>query len=170
MRIYGTRQPKTAFDILARCTISAWAAAPHPDDTSTKIREYALLRWRKVPWDQKSVWQKLHEDRHDPATDVAYIGRCLLLSQDLSRAMVPENLLEATRLYCQQPQEKHRISRPRAAHLPEKATSSEPLQTEHHPQIHQLPEKPALSEQPLPEQSGNLIPHCFWDIRRLTGW
>jgi hypothetical protein len=103
MRIYGTRQPKTAFDILARCTISAWAAAPHPDDTSTKVREYALLRWRKVPWDQKSVWQKLHEDRHDLATDVAYTGRCLLLSQDLLKAMVPGNRLQAAKLYCQQP-------------------------------------------------------------------
>ena len=49
MQIYGIRCPEAAFDVFAKCVISAWAAAPHPDDTSTKIREYALLRWRKVP-------------------------------------------------------------------------------------------------------------------------
>lgn len=121
MRIYGTRCPKAAFDIFARCTISAWAAATHPDDTSIKIREYALLRWRKVPWEQKSVWQKLHEDRHDPAVDVDHTGRRLLLSQDLLKVMVPENRFPAAKIHCQQPQSKQRATEARNGQLPERS-------------------------------------------------
>lgn len=122
MRLYGTRCPKAAFDVFARCTISAWAAAPHPDDTSIKIREYALLRWRKVPWEQKSVWQKLHEDRHDPAVDVDYTGRRLLLTQDLLRVMVPENRFSAAKIHCQQPQAKHRAFEAQNSRLLEEPT------------------------------------------------
>jgi hypothetical protein len=123
MRLYGTRCPKAAFDIFARCTISAWAAAPHPDDTPTEIRQYALLRWRKVPWEQKSVWQKLFEDRHDPAINVYYTGRRLLLSQDLLKVMVPKTRLPAVKLHCRQPQKKHRGSEVGSGQLSEKAAS-----------------------------------------------
>lgn len=131
LRVYGTICPKAAFDIFARCTISAWAAAPHPDDTATKIREYAKIRWRKVPWEQKSAWQKLFEDRYDPATDLSYTGRRLLLSQDLLKGVVPENRLNAARLHCQQPQGFHRVSEPRNAQLQENVAPISTSKLEH---------------------------------------
>jgi hypothetical protein len=56
VRLYGTSRPKTAFDIFARCTISAWAIVPGPDDDSIKIREHAKVKWLKVPVEQKIAW------------------------------------------------------------------------------------------------------------------
>lgn len=104
VRLYGTRYPKSAFDMLARCIIFAWAAAPHPDDTSINTREYALLRWRKVSGEQKCAWQKLFEERGDPASDDFQKSLQLLLSQDLLKLFVPENRLQAALLRCREQQ------------------------------------------------------------------
>lgn len=102
VQLYGTRFPKAAFDVLVRCIIFAWAAAPHPGDTPANIREYARPRWRKVPWEQKCAWQKLHEERGDPAVDELHKGLQLVLSQDLLKAFVPGDRLPAALARCQQ--------------------------------------------------------------------
>lgn len=110
VRLYGTRYPKSAFDMLARCIIFAWAAAPHPGDTPTNTREYTLLRWRKVSGEQKCAWQKLFEERGDPSIDVFQKSLQLLLSQDLLKVFVPENRLNAALLHCQRHQTQHMLA------------------------------------------------------------
>lgn len=102
VQLYGTRLPKAAFDVLVRCIIFAWAAAHHPGDTPANIREFSRPRWRKVPWEQKCAWQKLHEERGDPAVDELRRGLQLLTSQNLLRIFVPSDRLPAALLRCQQ--------------------------------------------------------------------
>lgn len=102
IRLYGAARAKTTFDIFARCTISAWGAAPKSTDNPFDIRHFAKLKWRLVSWELKSEWQKLFEDRFTLEIDLVATSRRLLMSQGLLAMVVPPDRLAAARLYFEQ--------------------------------------------------------------------
>lgn len=86
---YGTAMVKKAFDIFARCAISACSIAPREDDDPVEIRAHALKAWRKVGYTQKGEWEKLFADRHKADADISNKGHKLLESDQLLPLVIP---------------------------------------------------------------------------------
>lgn len=87
--LYGTLKAKTAFDIFARCAITACANGLGDEKSSVDIRGSAHNVWRRLTHKDKSPWEELFKVRR---TDAAVFdkGQKLLESQGLISRIATE--------------------------------------------------------------------------------
>lgn len=89
LRLYGCLRPKAAFDIYARCAISACMTGPGDASTAMEIRDQALRVWRAVPRTDKVKWDHLFEIRHSNV-DIFKKGHELLKLQGMLAKLKPD--------------------------------------------------------------------------------
>jgi hypothetical protein len=87
--LYGCRRPKAAFDIYARCAISACMVGPGDESTAMDIRDQAHRIWRGVPRPDKVQWDHLFEARHSNV-DIFKKGHELLKKQGMLARLKPD--------------------------------------------------------------------------------
>jgi hypothetical protein len=109
LRLYGCRQPRTAFDIYARCAISACTVGPGDESTAMDIREQAHRIWRDASRCDKVKWDELFENRHMDA-NVFKKGHGLLETQGLLAKLRPRYQMVAGPSTAKQSNNKPRTS------------------------------------------------------------